>query len=81
MQTEAKDSTTPVSGATDTLLSTIPGSIPGQPGSRAERQEMTAELLDRACATPDGTERDRLIEEVVLLNMCVARSIARRHSG
>ncbi|HET8603955.1 MAG TPA: sigma-70 family RNA polymerase sigma factor [Marmoricola sp.] len=57
--------------------------IPGQsvPTSRADRQHKTAELLERACSTTDADERNRLIDEVVLLNMCVARSIARRQCG
>jgi RNA polymerase sigma-B factor len=76
VQTDSRPSTTTPPDDAGTVLHQQP-----QAGSRAERQQMTAELLERACATADRLERDRLIEEVVLLNMCVARSIARRHSG
>lgn len=39
---------------------------------------MTASLLSRA-RRASGPERDRLLDEVVLLNMCVARSVAARY--
>ena len=77
MQTDSPDSTLPLprqANSTDF-------SPRREPGSRVERQQMTAELLERACTTTDELERGRLIDEVVLINMCVARSIARRHSG
>jgi RNA polymerase sigma-B factor len=57
----------------------------GSPGERsltaAERQEQTQVLLDHACATTDTDERERLLERVVVLNMCVARTLAARHAG
>ncbi len=51
------------------------------PLSAAERQEQTQELLDRAGAATDPDERERLLEGVVVLNMCVARTLAARHAG
>ncbi len=47
---------------------------------RAERQRLTAELLERA-EHAEGEEREHLVEEVILLNAVVARSIARRYVG
>ncbi|HET8559915.1 MAG TPA: sigma-70 family RNA polymerase sigma factor [Marmoricola sp.] len=76
MQTESNDSTIPLATLPSTTLP-----APGESVPRAERQQLTAELLERACSTDDPVERERLIDEVVLLNMCVARSISRRHSG
>ena len=46
----------------------------------AERNEVTRSLLEEA-ATVSGTERERLIDEVVLLNLRLAESIAKRYSG
>ncbi|MDP3894210.1 sigma-70 family RNA polymerase sigma factor [Nocardioides sp.] len=48
---------------------------------RERRQELTAELLLEASTTDDETIRTRELERVVLLNMCVARSIASRYRG
>jgi RNA polymerase sigma-B factor len=49
-----------------------------QPLTRTQRIERTAHLLEQAqTATP--TERQRLLDEVVLLNMPVARSVAHRY--
>lgn len=76
MQTDTTTSTTPLPRQAATTLP-----APGESVPRAERQQLTAELLARACSTDDQSERERLIDDVVLLNMCVARSIARRHSG
>ena len=47
----------------------------------ADRQEQTHELLRQAGATTDPEERERLLEAVVVLNMCVARTLAARHAG
>lgn len=47
---------------------------------RAERQQLTSELLE-AAHIAEGDERDRLLEEVILLNAAVARSIAHRYIG
>lgn len=46
----------------------------------AERNELTRSLLEEAAETT-GTERQRLIDEVVLLNLRLAESIAKRYSG
>jgi RNA polymerase sigma-B factor len=48
------------------------------PGSRAERAERTADLLDRASGASE-TERARLLDEVVVINMGVANAIASRY--
>ncbi len=45
----------------------------------AGRGEATAALLERAAETTDPEERQRLIERVVVLNMGVARAVARRY--
>jgi len=42
------------------------------------RSEQTAELLQRAAGQPSARRRE-LLEQVVLLNMAVARSVARRY--
>jgi RNA polymerase sigma-B factor len=47
-------------------------------GARQERSDRTAELLERACTTTCPDERERLLESVVVLNMNVARAVARR---
>ncbi|MEI7058162.1 sigma-70 family RNA polymerase sigma factor [Nocardioides sp. CCNWLW239] len=47
---------------------------------RAERQRLTSELLAKAHRA-EGEEKDRLLEEVILLNAAVARSIAHRYTG
>src|SRR3954466_1607841 len=44
----------------------------------ATRSEQTAELLQRAVGVSPG-QRRQLLEQVVLLNMAVARSVARRY--
>lgn len=46
----------------------------------AELNELTRSLLEQA-ATASGTERARLIDDVVLLNLRLAESIAKRYSG
>jgi RNA polymerase sigma-B factor len=43
------------------------------------REELTQDMLRRRSETTDEHERDRLADEVVLLNMHVAQSIARRY--
>jgi RNA polymerase sigma-B factor len=48
------------------------------PLSRAERQARTSELLTEAANARDPGDRRALVEEVVVLNMPVARSIAHR---
>ena len=47
----------------------------------AARQQQTHELLAQACATDDPAEREHVLERVVVLNMCVARTLAARHAG
>lgn len=59
-----------------TMISTPFDDLP-----RERRQELTAELLTRAATTDKESVRDRELERVVLLNMCVARSIASRYRG
>jgi RNA polymerase sigma-B factor len=49
-----------------------------QPLTRTQRIERTAHLLEQARAARRG-ERQRLLDEVVVLNMPVARSVARRY--
>lgn len=51
---------------------------PAQELARADRMARTAELFERAGRAPQN-ERDRLLEEIILLNRCVADSIARRY--
>jgi hypothetical protein len=48
------------------------------PRPRQERSDRTAELLERACTTACPDERECLLEAVVVLNMGVARAVARR---
>jgi len=48
--------------------------------SREERQSRTAELL-AAAAQLEGDERERVVQRVVVINMCVATSLAARHRG
>ncbi len=43
------------------------------------RSQMTAELLEQAAETTDEVERRRLLDEVVVLNMGVAESVAARY--
>jgi RNA polymerase sigma-B factor len=48
--------------------------------SRETRRAETTRLFTEASSCPD-TERDRLIEQIILVNTGVARSIARRYAG
>lgn len=57
------------------------GSGARTPLSATERQRQTQELLERASVVGDPEERERLLEGVVVLNMCVARTLAARHAG
>ena len=45
---------------------------------RERRQSLTRTLLDRA-AVSNGPERDECLDRVIMMNMCVARSIASRY--
>lgn len=49
--------------------------------SRAERGRRTAELLGEAHATDDAGRRTELLDEVILLNRCVAEAVANRYRG
>jgi len=60
----------------DTLPRAVLGPNPGLPA--AERKERTAELIARA-REASGEERDRLLDEVVVLNIGVAHSLAARY--
>lgn len=48
---------------------------------RAAREAATRELMERRAASTDETERQELLEEVVELNLEMARGIARRFRG
>ncbi len=56
--------------------------LPGAGGSvsRSERKRVTQEFLDRL-REATGDEREQIIERVIVLNRCVAESIASRYSG
>ena len=58
--------------------SRAPSSGASRPAARAHRAQRTAELLQRA-ARADEPERQTLLEEVVVLNMGVARSVVSRY--
>lgn len=49
------------------------------PLSRDERRSFTATAFTAACDTPDLDERARLLDEIVLANVGVARTIASRY--
>jgi RNA polymerase sigma-B factor len=79
VRVEALDASAPSSDQTPDSTSSPapePAPDPGVPGSRGER---TAELLARAGETDDETERNRLLDEVVVLNMGVAEAVAARY--
>jgi RNA polymerase sigma-B factor len=63
---------------TGSLATTNPESIHDL-GEVQGREELTQEMLRRRSETTDEPERERLADEVVLLNMHVAQSIARRY--
>jgi RNA polymerase sigma-B factor len=46
---------------------------------RSRRAERTAELLHRAARAKDESERLRLLDSVVVLNVCVANAVAARY--
>jgi RNA polymerase sigma-B factor len=52
---------------------------PADPVPEADRSEITARLLRQIASTTDDVERKRLEDEVVVLNMGVARAIATRY--
>jgi RNA polymerase sigma-B factor len=51
------------------------------PLSRGSRSQRTAELFDLALQAPDPSRRQAFLDEVVLTNLCVARSLARHFIG
>ncbi|KRE99003.1 hypothetical protein ASG88_14780 [Nocardioides sp. Soil777] len=51
------------------------------PSARDERSRRTAELFDAVTSAQDPARRQDLLDEVVLVNLCVARSLARRFAG
>ncbi len=49
--------------------------------TRAERRRRTGELMRQAHATEDEGRRSELLDEVILLNRCVAEAVANRYRG
>jgi len=49
--------------------------------SRAERSRLTSELLLEAHVTHDESRRAQLLDEVILINRCVAEAVANRYRG
>jgi RNA polymerase sigma-B factor len=49
--------------------------------TRAERLRRTSDLLREAHATEDDDRRSELLDEVILLNRCVAEAVANRYRG
>src|SRR3990170_8572939 len=58
-----------------------PATAPDETVSESDRSEITARLLQQLSDTDDETEQKRLRDEVVVLNMGVARAIALRYRG
>jgi RNA polymerase sigma-B factor len=48
-------------------------------GDVKDREQLTQQMLSRLADTTDDRERERLCDEIVLLNMPIAQSIARRY--
>jgi RNA polymerase sigma-B factor len=58
-----------------------PARLPGgavSSGARLERSDRTADLLEQAHGSTCPAEREHLLEQVVVLNMGVARAVSRR---
>jgi RNA polymerase sigma-B factor len=51
------------------------------PLSRAERSRRTRDLLEEAHATSDDVRRAACLDEVIVLNRCVAEAVANRYRG
>jgi RNA polymerase sigma-B factor len=68
--------TTSISGTSTTTPRAL-----GSPATDEERATRTAELLRRAAETTDEAERRLLHDEVIVLNMVVANSIAGKYRG
>ena len=49
--------------------------------TRADRLRRTSELIREAHATEDDDRRSELLDEVILLNRCVAEAVANRYRG
>jgi RNA polymerase sigma-B factor len=49
--------------------------------TREERSRRTGELLREAHSTDDESHRERLLDEVILVNRCVAEAVANRYRG
>jgi RNA polymerase sigma-B factor len=85
---ETQTSERPVMAVTDTSTSVPTGRRPAgateTTEDRALRAERTTELLDRlntAREQGDSVEHDRLVEELVLINLGIAHAIATRYRG
>jgi RNA polymerase sigma-B factor len=66
------------------MMNTLSTTIPTQCSSaadRAAREAATRELLERRARSTDETEQQRLLEDVVELNLAMAKGIARRFRG
>lgn len=61
------------------ILSEVPSSTPTT--DQANRADRTADLLERVPRATSPEERAHLIDQVVLVNMCVANSIASRYAS
>lgn len=61
-------------------LSTVPTQC-STPADRAAREAATRELLERRAASTDDAERQQLLEQVIELNLEMAKGIARRFRG
>src|SRR6478735_5012523 len=53
----------------------------GAPTDRAAREAATRELMERRAASTDEVERQEILEQVVELNLEMAKGIARRFRG
>ena len=51
------------------------------PVARAERARRTEELFRQVAETDDPARRQALLDEVVLINRCVAEAVAARYRG
>ena len=51
------------------------------PAARAERARRTGELFRQVAETDDPARRQALLDEVVLINRCVAEAVAARYRG
>jgi RNA polymerase sigma-B factor len=63
-------------------VSHAPRAIAGTgPSARERRSQRTAELFAAVVRADDPARRQDLLDEVVVVNLCVARSLARRFAG